>query len=84
MTAFLDTQHTIHGLKRHIDGGVTSTYILEYQKLKNRKHYHITDLDRPLRIQEFDATRFQGNRHMKVVMSALRIVSFIPPPRKYP
>ena len=32
----------------------------------------ITDLDRPRGLQEVEAPRFQSNRHMKVLRSALR------------
>ena len=32
----------------------------------------MTDLNRPLGFQEVEAPRFQYNRHLKVVISALR------------
>jgi hypothetical protein len=40
--------------------------------LHTDKSNPITDLDRPLRFQEFEAPRFLDHRHMKVVRSALR------------
>ena len=38
----------------------------------------ITGLDRPWGFQEFQAPKFQDNRHMKVVMSALRTARLYP------
>ena len=54
------------------------------QKLKNKhvKSNPITGLDRPWGFQEFEAPRFQYNRHMNVVtLSALRTGRLYP--RKY-
>jgi hypothetical protein len=39
----------------------------------------ITDLNRPRGFQEVEAPRFQDNRHMKVVRSALHISHLYPP-----
>jgi len=40
----------------------------------------ITGLDRPLEFQEVEASRFQDNRHIKMVrLSALRTGHFYPP-----
>ena len=54
-------------------------YLFRLQKFKQ-------SLDKPWGFQQFEAPRFQDNRHMKVVsLSALRTGRFTPPPppRKY-
>jgi hypothetical protein len=52
-------------------------------KLK-KNHNPITGLQGPLRCQEYEAPRFQDNRHMKeVVLSALRTGRFYPPGKIY-
>ena len=46
---------------------------IEYPGKGKGKSTPVTGLDRPWGLQEFEAPRFQDNRHMKVVrLSALR------------
>ena len=67
------------GMSRLANGSLRCMSLSEQSNDKKVKSNPITGLDRPWGLQEVDAPRFKDNRHMKVVISALRTGHLYPP-----